>query len=57
MNWKALAVALEVRLEEQDLPRVVTPLETLDRGFRPLQDQIPFEAPLWDSPDLPEDSE
>jgi hypothetical protein len=51
MNWKAIAIALEVPLEERDLPRVVTPLEALDRAFRPLQPGIPFDAPLWDGPE------
>ena len=51
MNWKAIAIALDVRLEERDLPLVVTPLEALDRAFRPLQPEIPFDAPLWDGPE------
>jgi hypothetical protein len=50
MDWKAIAEALDVRLEEQDLPRVVAPLEALDRTFRPLQPGIPLEAPLWVAP-------
>lgn len=50
MDWKEIAVVLDVRLEEQDLPRVVTPLDTLDRAFRPLQTEIPFDAPLWNGP-------
>jgi hypothetical protein len=51
MNWKAIADVLQVHLEDQDLPRVVPPMETLDRGFRPLQAEIPFDAPLWAGPE------
>lgn len=54
MDWKAIAVVLNVHLKEQDLPRVVTPLETLDRAFRSLQAEIPFDAPLWEGPEDPE---
>ncbi len=57
MDWKAIADGLNVRLEDQELPRVETPLETLDRGFRPLRAEIPFDAPLWNGPeDAPEDA-
>jgi hypothetical protein len=51
MDWKAIAAALDVRLEERDATLVVAPLETLDRAFRPLEPGIPFDAPLWDGPE------
>ncbi len=51
MNWQAIAIALDVCLEERDLPLVVKPLEALDHAFRPLQPGIPFDAPLWDGPE------
>jgi hypothetical protein len=51
MNWQVIATALDVPLEERDLPLVVKPLEALDRAFRPLQPEIPFDAPLWDGPE------
>ena len=54
MDWKAIADVLGVRLEERDGPLVVAPLETLDRGFRPLQREIPFDAPLWSGPEVAE---
>jgi hypothetical protein len=46
-DWVALAAALNVEIREEDRSSVIAPLEKLERDFRPLQEKLPFDAPLW----------
>jgi hypothetical protein len=48
-DWQALAAALNVPVRQDD-KAVIETLENLERGFRVLQQEIPFAAPLWSSP-------
>jgi hypothetical protein len=56
-DWKALAAVLDVPLTEEDGPRVVAPLEALERALRPLVSRIPHSTAPWNPEDGAEDSE
>jgi len=43
-DWKSLTAALAPDIPAQDLDRVLQPLESLERQFRPLVAGIPLET-------------
>ena len=43
-HWQQLASALELGIPENELSRVIGPLETLEAAFRPLAKEIPPET-------------
>jgi hypothetical protein len=46
LDWQAVAKALDAPVDEHDVA-VIAALETLERNFRPLQEKVPLDAPLW----------
>ena len=45
-DWRAVAKALDAPINDRD-GAVLAALEILERNFRPLQEQVPLDAPLW----------
>ena len=43
-NWQLLASALDLKIPEAELDRVIGPLEGLEAAFRPLAKAIPPET-------------
>ena len=39
-DWKAIARARDLGIPEEDLERVVKPLESLEEAFRPLMQEL-----------------
>jgi hypothetical protein len=50
-NWEALAAAAEPPVPQEVLPQVIAGLETLEAAFRPLVENLPPEALLWNGPE------
>jgi hypothetical protein len=50
-DWKVLAAALDVPIREEDWPRVLPPLEALERALRPLEETIPHHEAPWTKPE------
>jgi hypothetical protein len=46
-DWQAVASALQAPIQPEDHASVIAPLEKLERAFRPLQENIPLDTPLW----------
>jgi hypothetical protein len=49
-DWQAVAAALKAPIQPEDYASAIVPLERLERGFRPLQEDIPLDTPLWGCP-------
>ena len=49
-NWQAVASALQAPIQPEDRATVIAPLEKLERTFRPLQENVPLDTPLWGGP-------
>jgi hypothetical protein len=49
-DWQAVAAALQAPIEPEDRASAIAPLEKLERTFRPLQENIPLDTPLWSGP-------
>jgi hypothetical protein len=50
-DWKAIAGALGAPIRDADWPRVLPPLEALERAMRPLEETIPHHEGLWTKPE------
>ncbi|HEY6342970.1 MAG TPA: hypothetical protein VIY49_15870 [Bryobacteraceae bacterium] len=51
-DWQAVAAALQAPIQPEDRVSAIAPLERLERAFRPLQQNIPLDTPLWDATPL-----
>ena len=49
-DWQAVASALQAPIQPEDRASAIAPLEKLERAFRPLQENIPLDTPLWGGP-------
>jgi hypothetical protein len=49
-DWQAVASALQAPIQPEDRASVIAPLEKLERAFRPLQENVPLDTPLWSGP-------
>ena len=50
-DWKKLAAALEPRIPDADIEKIVPVLEALETAWRPLQRSIPQGADVWTGPE------
>jgi hypothetical protein len=49
-DWQAVAAAFQAPIQPEDRVSAIAPLEKLERAFRPLQENIPLDTPLWGGP-------
>ena len=49
-DWQAVAAALRAPIQPEDRASAIAPLEKLERAFRPLQENVPLDTPLWSGP-------
>jgi hypothetical protein len=53
-DWQAVASALHAPIQPEDHASAIVPLEKLERAFRPLQENIPLDTPLWGGQSWPQ---
>jgi hypothetical protein len=46
-DWQAVAAAFQAPIQPEDRASAIVPLERIERAFRPLQENIPLDTPLW----------